>query len=425
MKLDYKRTFFIGFAFMSICAFWQLYDNAIPKMLEGTFGMGETNVGIIMALDNVLALIMLPLFGALSDKTNTRLGRRTPYIVVGTIVAVIFAIIIPIANDAKNLALFIVALAIVLFAMSTYRSPAVALMPDLTPKPLRSKANAVINLMGSVGGIFTLALIFLLKPSKSGSYVTIYVAVGAVMLLAVAVLLLTIKERKIAKEVAVYNVDEKVDNKKEAKIPMAKEVKMSLCFLLASIVLWFLAYNAVTTAFSRFTANVWNDTEDLYSKYLMAATIFATLSYFPIGIISSKIGRKKVILGGIVMMTIAYVSAMLFTSVTPLAYIVFALVGIGWAAINVNSYPMVVEMSKGADVGKYTGMYYTFSMAAQIVTPILSGALIENTSIGYNILFPYAAIFSALAFVTMLFVKHGDSKPESKKNKLEYLGDAD
>ncbi len=424
MNLNYKRTFFIGFAFMSICAFWQLYDNAIPKMLTETFGMGETNVGIIMAIDNVIALFMLPLFGALSDRTNTKIGRRTPYIIVGTVMAVIFALIIPFANNSKNLPLFIVALGVVLFAMSTYRSPAVALMPDLTPKPLRSKANAVINLMGSVGGIFTLAMIFLFKPTQSGSYVGVYIAICVLMLLAVGVLLLTIKERKVASEVAVYNVDE-IASKNDKKIPMPKEVKISLCFLLASIVLWFFAYNAVATAFSRFTASVWNDTEDLYAKYLMAATVFAIISYFPIGLISSKIGRKKVILSGIVMMTAAYARAFFFKSVTPLAYVVFALVGIGWAAINVNSYPMIVEMSKGADVGKYTGMYYTFSMAAQIATPILSGFLIENTSLEYKILFPYATIFSALAFVTMLFVKHGDSKPEPKKNKLEYLGDVD
>ncbi len=312
----------------------------------------------------------------------------------------------------------------ILFAMSTYRSPAVALMPDLTPKPLRSKANAIINLMGAVGGIFTLSIIFLFKPTQSGSYVGVYVSVAVLMILAVALLVFTVKERKVATEVAVYNVDE-VTSKNQKKIPMDKNVKMSLCFLMASIVLWFFAYNAVTTAFSRFTASVWNDTQDLYSKYLMAATVFAILSYFPIGVISTKIGRKKVILVGIIMMTTAYVSALFFTSVTPIAYVVFALIGIGWAAINVNSYPMVVEMSKGADVGKYTGMYYTFSMAAQIATPILSGFLIEKSSFEYKILFPYAAIFSALSFITMLFVKHGDSKPIAKNDKLEYLGDID
>jgi maltose/moltooligosaccharide transporter len=424
MKLNYKRTFFIGFAFMSICAFWQLYDNAIPKMLEDTFGMGETNVGIIMALDNVLALFMLPLFGAISDKTNTRFGRRTPYIVLGTIVASVFAILIPIANNQHNFVLFIIALGAVLIAMSTYRSPAVALMPDLTPKPLRSKANAVINLMGAIGGVISLIMIFVFKPSKSGTYVPVYISVAFIMILAIVMLLITIKERKVAKEAAVYDVDEKED-KNAPREPMPKDVKMSLIFLLISIVFWFFSYNAVATAFSRFTANVWNDTHDLYAKYLMAGTVFAILSYFPIGIISTKLGRKKVILGGIVMMTLAYFSAAFFTTVTPFAYVVFAFVGIGWAAINVNSYPMVVEMSKGSDVGKYTGMYYTFSMAAQIITPILSGFLIENTSLEYKILFPYSVLFSALAFITMLFVKHGDSKPEVKKDKLEYLGDVD
>lgn len=424
MKLNYKRTLLIGFAFFSICAFWQLYDSTIPKMLEETFGMRETNVGIIMALDNVLAIFMLPLFGALSDKTNTRFGRRTPYIVFGTLFAATFTIIIPFANAGKQFPLFLISLGALLFAMSTYRSPAVALMPDLTPKPLRSKANAIINLMGTLGGISTLALIVIFKPTKSGTYVPVYILTAFIMLTAVIVLLLTIKERKIAQEVAVYDVNE-TEDKNHPKEKMPKEVMVSLVFLLASIVLWFFAYNAVTTAFSRFTANVWNDTSDAYSKYLMVATIFATLSYFPIGIISSKYGRKKVIMGGIVLMTVAYFAAAFFESVTPLAYVVFICVGVGWAAINVNSYPMIVEMSKGSDVGKYTGLYYTFSMASQIVTPIFSGFLIENTALGYRILFPYAVIFSGLAFLTMVFVKHGDSKPELKQEKLEYLGDVD
>ncbi len=151
MKLNYKRTFFVGFAFLSICAFWEVYEGIVPKMLEGTFGLGETKVGAIMAIDNVLALFLLPIVGAISDKVNTRIGRRMPFILGGTLMAAAFILILPIADYQGNFILFMVALAVVLLAMASYRSPAVALMPDVTPKPLRSKANAIINLMGTLG----------------------------------------------------------------------------------------------------------------------------------------------------------------------------------------------------------------------------------------------------------------------------------
>jgi len=293
-------------------------------------------------------------------------------------------------------------------------------MPDLTPNVLRSKANAIINLMGTLGGIVTLVMTMVLKPSESGTYFPLYLASAIFMAAAVAALFFTVKEKKIAQEVGVYDVDETVQEKK-SEAPMSKEVKRSLIFLLLSIIFWFFAYNAVTSTFSRYTQEVWGDTSDSYSQYLMTATVIATLAFFPIGMLSSKLGRKKVILGGIVLMGAAFATGLAFDSVTPLANVMFGCVGIGWAAINVNSYPMVVEMSKGSDVGKFTGIYYTSSMAAQILTPVLSGAIIEHTAWGYKILFPYAALFSALAFVTMLFVRHGDTKPPKAKSKLEYL----
>ncbi|MBQ9510245.1 MAG: MFS transporter [Clostridia bacterium] len=413
MKLNYKRTILIGFAFFSICAFWQMYDPTIQLMLKDTFGFSDTVIGVVMALDNILALFMLPFFGTLSDKTHTRLGRRMPYILGGTALAVVFTLLIPVANGTGSAVFFMVVLGGALVAMSTYRSPAVALMPDLTPKPLRSKANAMINLMGTAGGLVVLVLIKILKPSGTGNYFPLYISVAAIMVVSVAILFITIKENKMAKEVAVYDVDETPqETGKGEKLP--PEVKRSLVFILISIVMWFFAYNAVTSAFSRYTREVWGDTTDSYSTYLMVATVAATLSYFPIGIISSKLGRKKVIIGGVILMAVSYAVAFLFTSVTPVAFVIFALVGIGWASINVNSYPMVVEMSRGSDIGKYTGIYYACSMSAQILTPIISGALFDITG-SYRILFPYAAVFSVIAIITMLFVKHGDSKPEVRE----------
>jgi len=419
LKLDYKRTFFLGLAFLSVSAFWQLYDNIIPLMLQNTFGIGETMTGTVMAMDNVLALFLLPFFGALSDRTDTKLGKRTPFIVFGTIAAVIFMILIPIADNMKSFPLFFISLGAVLFAMSTYRSPAVALMPDLTPKPLRSKANSIINLMGAVGGIITLISISLLVPKEyNPSYLPVFIVIALLMITAVAILLLTIKEKKLGRKVKEEYPEDDVDNIEESSKEMPSDVRRSLNFILASIFLWFTAYNAVTTAFSRYAARVWGLQGGSFANALMVAMGAAIISFIPIGIIASHIGRKKTILAGIALMSLSYLAGFMFVKYSPLINVVFAFTGIGWAAINVNSYPMVVEMSKSGDVGKYTGLYYTFSMSAQIMTPILSGFLLENVS--YRTLFPYSVIFSVFSMITMLQVKHGDSRPSKKKSALEH-----
>lgn len=445
MKLNYKRTVLIGLAFLSICAFWQMYDSIIPLILQNTFGIGETLTGAIMAADNVLAIFLLPLFGALSDKTDTRFGRRMPFIVTGTVLAVIFLMLLPIADRQVNIVLFIVSLFALLVSMGLYRSPAVALMPDLTPNKLRSKGNAIINLMGAVGGVYTLIMIKLLVgKGDRPDYMPLFVSVAALMVISVGILVITISEKKIeakvAAEIKAYEdstglkvetedtIEEEQlleaeknssdENKgKTVKMQMPPEVKRSMAFLLTSIFLWFTAYNAVTTAFSRYTKVVWHLEGGGFADCLMVATVAAILSYVPIGNLAGRIGRKKTILVGIVLMSICYFAAIFVGQYHGLVNVAFAVIGIGWAAINVNSYPMIVEMSKGSDIGKFTGTYYTFSMAAQILTPILSGFLLENVS--YRTLFPYAFVFSVLAFITMTQVRHGDARPDKKKSLLE------
>ena len=427
MKLNYKRTFLVGFAFMAICAFWQMYDNIIPLILQHTFGLKDGIIGVIMAADNVLAVFLLPVVGAFSDRVDTRFGKRTPFIVGGTAAAVAVMMLLPLSDRLESLPLFVFALGATLIAMAMYRSPAVALMPDLTPKPLRSKANAVINLMGAIGGVYTLILIStLVGEGKRPSYFAVFAGVAGMMVLSVVLLLLTIREKKLAKQLAEeYPEENREENSGQAgkigteKKTMEKDVKRSLILILISIFLWFAAYNAVTTAFSRYAMTVWDIQGGGYANCLMVATVAAILSYIPIGMISSKIGRKKTILGGIVLMTACYLLAALLPNYHPIIQVGFALIGVGWAAISVNSLPMVVEMSRDSDVGKYTGLYYTFSMTAQIVTPILSGFLLQHIS--YRILFPYAVFFSGLAFVTMSLVKHGDNKPEAKKDLLEHF----
>ncbi len=431
MKLNYRRTFLIGLAFLSICAFWQMYDNIIPLILQNTFGIGETITGAIMAADNVLALFLLPVFGAISDRVDTKFGKRMPFIAGGTVLAVIFLMILPAADRSENLILFVVTLFALLVSMGLYRSPAVALMPDLTPNKLRSKGNAVINLMGAVGGVYTLIMIKLLVgKGERPDYTPLFVSVAALMVIAVGILVITIQEKKVKTKVdaevkayeekagVVVETEDTVEKEEEEpKAAMLKEVKRSMIFLLASIFLWFTAYNAVSTAFSRYTKVVWKLEAGGFADCLMVATVAAILSYIPIGNISSKIGRKKTIMGGVVLMSVCYFAAIFAGAYHPLINVAFAVIGVGWAAINVNSYPMIVEMSKGCDIGKFTGTYYTFSMTAQIFTPVLSGFLLENVS--YRTLFPYAFIFSVLAFCTMTQVQHGDARPDKKKSVLE------
>lgn len=439
MKLNYKRTFIVGLAFLSICAFWQMYDNVVPLILTNTFHLNETYSGAIMAADNILALILLPFFGSLSDKTDTRIGKRMPYILFGTGCAIILMNILPFIDNSYytqpssfKMISFVMVLGLLLIAMGTYRSPAVALMPDVTPKPLRSKANAIINLMGAIGGIIYLGIAAVLYPNSKTvgvahvNYQILFVVVSAIMFLAVGLLFLVIKEKDLVLENRLlesehpeWNLAEE-DGSGHEQLP--PEVKRSLGFLLASIALWFIGYNGVTTWFTTYVANVMGQGLGGASTCLLVATAGAIVSYIPIGNIASKIGRRKTIMGGIVLLSLmfalGFVLTNIFKTINLIMYISFALVGLAWAAINVNSLPMVVEMCKGSDIGKFTGYYYTASMAAQIVTPILAGTLMRLIS--YKILFIYSAFFVLLSFVTMTQVRHGDQKVEAKKGLEAY-----
>jgi len=504
-KLNYKKTVYVGFAFFLILMFWQAYDNIIPKILTDKFGLSQTVSGIIMALDNVLALFMLPLFGSISDRCKSKLGRRTPFILIGTIVAALlfvglsladhmqltklddvseydsqqtleflydydynvkgsgegeYQIITPdgdrvilkdvisrekftsikgddplytkyviparqayaaqaTAESPATLIFFIVLLLATLIAMAVFRSPAVALMPDVTVKPLRSKGNAVINLMGACGGILVLALGIVFGTGKAEndlmSYVPFFATVSVLMLVALAIFMWKVKEpalvaEKEAEDARLGILDDDGEEETEVKATkkgLSKGEKLSLLLILASVILWYMGYNAVSSKYSVYAGN---ELKLDYNLTLIVAQAAAIVSYLPVGIISSKVGRKNAILAGIIMLFGAFGAAMFMTSQSPaiVMNLLFALAGIGWATINVNSFPMVVELSSSDTVGKYTGYYYTASMAAQTLTPVLSGVFMDN--FGLRTLFPYAAIFVALSFVTMLFVRHGDSK---------------
>ena len=438
MKLNNKRTILVGLAFLSICAFWQMYDNIVPLILTRTFHMNETISGLIMAADNILALFLLPFFGSLSDRTNTKIGKRMPFILFGTGCAIILMNLLPLIENsyyaapstAKTVS-FVIVLGLLLIAMGTYRSPAVALMPDVTPKPLHSKGNAIINLMGAVGGILYLAITSVLYSQSrleaieaAGgrvNYQPLFMIVSAIMFVSIGVLFLTIKEPKLtaenqALEAAHPEWNLAIEDSAGHEV-LPAPVKRSLGFLLASIALWFIGYNGVTTWFTTYVSEVMGQGLGGASTCLLIATAGAIVSYIPVGQIASKIGRKKTILGGVILLAVCfalgYVLTTAYQSINLIMFVVFALVGLAWAAINVNSLPMVVEMCRDSDIGKFTGYYYTASMAAQVVTPVVAGTLMRH--IDYRVLFPYAAFFVALSGVTMCFVRHGDAKAEGKR----------
>lgn len=458
MKLDYKRTVLVGFAFLLISAFWQAYDAIIPLILTNRFGLLQSVSGAIMSVDNVLAVFLLPLFGAISDKHRGRFGRRTPFVLFGTVAAVVaFAVLTVIDNvqlsriiaagiadmSAEGLSDeafaelvrektievtlanpwilvgFIATLLVVLIAMATFRSPAVALMPDVTPRPLRSKGNAVINLLGASGAISVLILgmVFGTSGDKYMKYTGYVIAVCALMLLALIVFMLTVKEKKWAEEADKIEAEgertpETCTDSEPKKQKLTRPELKSLLLILASVALWYIGYNSITSKYSVYAENVLHFD---FNLTLIVAQAAAIVSFIPVGIISSRFGRKKTILAGVLMLTAAFFIGNFVTAESPelLMYPIFALAGIGWATINVNSFPMVVELSRGGDVGKYTGYYYTASMAAQIVAPILSGVLYDLISMR-AVFFAFGTVFVALSFVTMLFVKHGDSIPENR-----------
>ena len=495
MKLNYKRTILVGFAFFLISAFWQAYDAIVPLVLENHYGLTSDWSGAVMSLDNVLAVFLLPLFGGISDKINSKWGKRTPFIFIGTILAIIFFITLAFADNAQmanitsatdiparyqaaietreeaynalsealkaeNVDLiaecrskidaidkefvaitatafavttakiapficFIVLLLFVLFSMAIFRSPAVALMPDVTVKPLRSKGNAIINLMGTAGGMIVLILGILFNTKQVYMNYTLYIClVCAVMAVGLIIFLLTVKEKQWADDMLIdsLSIEEKTEEKIEPARKLSKPEIISLILILASVALWYIGYNSVTSKYSVYA------TRELgfdYNLTLIIAQAAAVVSYIPVGIISSKLGRKKTILIGVAMLATAFFCGNFITPITPefVMYPIFILAGIGWATINVNSFPMVVELAKGGEVGKYTGYYYTASMAAQIVAPILSGILYKQFGMR-NVFFVFATVFVVLSFITMFFVKHGDAKAE-KVDALEALGGAD
>lgn len=553
LKLDYKKTIKVGFAFAIIQCFWVVYDYVIPLLIDNAFGLSNAMRGLIMGLDNLLALFMLPLFGKISDSCKSKYGRRTPFIVLGTLAAIVLMIFIPVttasqlkeanvirndletrfiedaafrqekltefyddaesgenkyiskivfdelsgkiskeefvnlttddeagyfnrfAKDGMNryindqvynqvtkqhsvrLVFFILVLFLVLVAMGTYRSPAVALMPDVTPKPLRSQANAIINLAGGVGGaIATITYMVGFLINENG-YVGIYIANALSMGILLLCFIKLVNEpkmvdecRRICEEYGITDEDDEAVDLKEQeaedgvtadkatdeavlsteKQKLKKSKTISFLLILASIFMWFMGYNAVSSNLSIYIVNVLGCTPFIGTVVSAASMAVSAVAFIPVGMLAVKIGRKKSIMLGLLFATVSFVCVFLFikpqwgVSVKAIMFALFYLIsGFGLIVVNVNTFPMVVELSAAKDVGKYTGYYYMATMSAQAITPYIGGLFMDHLS--NRSLFAYSAVCVIISIVLMALVKHGDSKPLPKKKVYEMMEDVD
>lgn len=435
LKLNYKRTFILGITFFTILMLWQMYNYYCPlflnDLLEATYGKGDYNyiVGIIMAMDNVLALFLLPFFGKLSDKTRSKLGKRTPFILVGTIASLLIFPFIPYFYATNSLVGVIVTMGLILVFMQMFRNPAVSLMPDVTPKPLRATANGIINFVGYIGAIFAGALqmisIFTIKGAPNSMYLIIPFAFTSVlMVISLVILILKIKENKIAVEMKEeMELGEKLAETEAATSEdhkLTKQDKTNLLLLIASIFLWFMAFNAVETFWSTYGKEVMDVESNSIATIVL--TVVSMITFIPGGKLANKIGRKWSIVIGLACMIIALggcyiISLTSLKTILPVYIAFFAIAGIGWALINLSSYPMVVEMSDSNSVGKYTGYYYTSSMLAQSITPICVGFLMDF--LGYESLFIYSTLFMVLALIVFVFIKNVRKAPIENKKGFE------
>lgn len=409
MKLDYKKTFIIGLGFFTISIVWAIYNVAVPLYLKD-LGLSGVTVGSVMTIDNIFAIVFLPLFGTLSDKTNTAYGRRMPYLLIGVPLSAIAFFILPFSR--ANLVFLMISVILLNFFMSIYRAPTVALMPDVTPRPLRSKANGIINFMGGAGT----AVAYLLSGMlfKLGEWVP-YSVTSCIMIIMVILMYSLVHEPE--------TIEDDMAGKKdtpEANGEMEKGSSLSLIFLLAAIFFWFTGFNCVETFFSTYGDVVLGIDKSLSSMMLLTVSALFLVFAIPAGFIAGRLGRKRTILTGIVLMTATFVS-LIFIKEIPVMFVLLGIGGVSWALININSYPMVVEMTSNKGIGKYTGYYYFFSMLAAIVSPILFGYL--KDLLGDGFLFIYASLAMVFAFFFMMLVKHGEVKTQVKSafEKIEHM----
>lgn len=430
MKLNVKRTAFIGAGFMTIMMLWQVYNWFVPLFLDDflqELQVGELLVGIIMALDNLFALFMIPIMSKLSDKTNSRFGRRMPYITLGILSAAIAFVLLPLTKQIGNIWLLIANILLVLVCMNIYRSPCVALMPDVTPKALRSKANSIINIMGGVGTATGFLLVLLLGNDP----LIPFIGTALIMLACLAFLLLKVKEVKFVEEyheeLKKQGISVEDDQKEDVDVGSKKQAdKRNLWLILGIVFFVYMANNAVETFISLYSEKVFGGASfELFGMSLKVGVLtvvpfgIGTFAFaVPAAMFAEKIGRKRVVLIGAVMMLCAYLGMVAFNEFSWFMLLFFLVGGMGFALICINIYPMVVDNCDAANTGKYTGYYYTASMLAQSLTPALSGLFMSGLVFdSMRALFPYSAVFMALAIVVTILVKNDKTSDEPEVNE--------
>ncbi|QUA54432.1 MFS transporter [Aristaeella lactis] len=471
MKLNVKRTCQIGFAFFGILLLWQVYDSWCPTFLTDLFAhrmYGLTSaelkasapdkilnvqwlVGIIMACDNLAALILLPIFGNLSDRTKTPIGKRMPYILVGTFVAAVAFPFIPLFFHQNNMAGMIIMMGIVLIFMMMYRNPAVALMPDITPKPLRAKANGIINIMGYLGGGFATILGVFLKLSD---YINVtdrsskmwiieipFIVASVLMVISALVLFFTVKENKIEEEMK----DELAEGERLAAIenpatdegPMSPANRRMLLAILGAEFLWFMSDNAIGTYIGNYVIYYLNAASSATMILTLGGGLAAAIGFLIAGGIAEKVGRKWTVSSGLI---ISFLATMIMIFVRPTGKVVgehgefsfpailfgvWALKGFGMALVHNCSFPMVVELCTSKKIGKFTGYYYAASMSAQTVTPVLLGLIFMRTG-AWGALPVYSTILTVCsALVFILLVKNIKTRKVANASGLEAFAEED
>ncbi|MDK2869592.1 MAG: hypothetical protein PWP39_827 [Pyrococcus sp.] len=439
-KFRYSMIFLLGFGFFGISIIWSLYNAYIPIFLQETFKMNRTITGFIMTIDNLFAVILLPFLGALSDMTRTRIGRRKPYILLGAPSAAIMFALIPVARRYENLALFMGTIIFMNFFMALFRSPVIAFMPDITPSEKRSQANGIINFMGGLGALLAY---FGGKFLYDINYALPFYAGAIVMLLANLLVVIVVPEpeeyciggqkleiRKILSETAHKSFGELKENLKDVFLSRER----SLLAILLAIFFWFIAFNSLETFFTSYAKYHLGISESTGAFIMGVVSLSFMIFAIPAGFLGGRIGRRKTITAGLILIVVVLILAHILGQTTKPAsdsltdpvilkfMVLFFFAGIGWAMVNVNSLPMVVDMTVREKVGGYTGLYYFFSQAANLVAPPLSGALIDLTN--YSILIPFAIAFFIMAAITMQFVKKGDIKGGSG-DMYDYIPDVD
>jgi len=412
MKLNYPKTFLLGFGFFGVSVLWAVYNAFVPIFLSQRFGLEPGIIGFIMTLDNIAALLIQPPIGALSDRLRTPIGRRMPFILVGAPIAAVAFAFVPMA---QALPLFIASIMTMLLAMAVYRTPVIALMPDITPSAFRSQANGVINFMGGIGAIIA----FLAGASLYESSPSLPFWVGAALVLvASALVLIFIREPRAYDEVP----EQEAGVIRNLKIIAADPDRSALRLLLA-IFFWFLGYTAIEAFFTLYGVNHLGLSEAESARQLGDLSLFFVLTAIPSGLIAARIGRRVtisagiVLLGSLLLVIFFLPPAVLTTALTKLPVLGTVRVisvllmagGVAWALININSLPMVVDAAPQDRLGTYTGLYYFFSTLAAVAGPITNGWLVQLTGNNYNGVMLAAPVFMLAALVCMWGVKRGEA----------------